>query len=193
MGGAFVRVAMRNIHGLGATETNPCACQWPVAGVTPIPGLPNCDPTTGGASGCTQQEVDVPFCSGIPYGQPGYVQCLEATEQAYSVEEPQAAQSIATFIPTLPASVVAASSPAPATPASSTPAPTGSTSTSVSASAPTVTASSTDLTATPVSSSDSITRWLTETEVDGIPNWALLTGGLLVVWLIMESSGGRRR
>jgi hypothetical protein len=185
---------MRNVHGLGATETNPCACQWPVAGVTPIPGLPNCDPSTGGAPGCTQQEVDVPFCSGIPYGQPGYVQCLEATEQAYSVEEPQAAQAIATFIPTLPASVVAASTPASPTPASSTPATTGSsTSTPVSTSTPTVTASSTDLSATPVSSSDPITDWLTETQVDGIPNWALLAGGLLVVWLIMESSGGRRR
>jgi hypothetical protein len=106
-------------RGVGATQTNPCACYWPLPGVAPTPGLPACN-SQGCAPSCSAQQCATPFCSGIPYGQPGYTECLAATAQAYSVEEPQAASSITQFISTLPASVVKSS----ATPAASTPAAT---------------------------------------------------------------------
>jgi hypothetical protein len=103
-------------RGVGAAQTNPCACYWPQPGVAPTPGLPACN-SQGCAPNCSAQQCATPFCSGIPYGQPGYTECLAATAQAYSVEEPQAASSITQFIATLPASVAKPATPAAAPPA----------------------------------------------------------------------------
>jgi hypothetical protein len=111
-------------RGMGqAAQANPCACYWPLPGVAPTPGLPACN-SSGCAPSCSAQQCATPFCSGIPYGQPGYTECLAATAQAYSVEEPQAAASINTFISTLPASIAKpASTPAAAPPATSSATP----------------------------------------------------------------------
>lgn len=62
-------------RGMGSAF-NPCACQWPLPGVPAIPNTPMCDPATGGAPGCSAAQVAAPFCSGIPYGQPGYADCI---------------------------------------------------------------------------------------------------------------------
>lgn len=60
----------------GMGQADPCACQYQLPGVTLIPNLPLCNPATGTAPSCTAAEGNAPFCAGIPYGQPGYAQCI---------------------------------------------------------------------------------------------------------------------
>lgn len=127
----FVRRGSGYRRGMGAAQANPCACQYPLPGVTPIPGIPNCDPNSGLAPGCSAAQQATPFCSGIPFGQPGYSECLSSTQQAYQTSNPVAAASLATFLPTVKPTPVAASNTAPSTPAQSNapnPTPVGSSS-----------------------------------------------------------------
>ena len=131
----FVRRGSGYRRGMGAAQANPCACQYPLPGVTPIPGIPNCDPNSGLAPGCSAAQQAVPFCSGIPYGQPGYTQCLSATQQTYKSSNPVAGAALATFIPTVAPTPAAPSNtaviPGPSAPAQSNapnPTPVGSSS-----------------------------------------------------------------
>ena len=192
-------------RGMGATQANPCACYWPLPGVAPTPGLPACN-AQGCAPSCSSQQCATPFCSGIPYGQPGYTECLAATAQAYSVEEPQAAASLNTFIATLPASitkpaavVATPSAPVPTTPAATppvTPPQTGSAASPTQTSGPVQTAPTNggSSTATAVYSSSGVLSFL-EGGVSlfgfSLPVWAV---GLITVggiWAISSMGKGK--
>lgn len=73
-------IAMRiSARSLGQTVApNPNACQYSLPGVTPIPGLAICDPTTGLPQGATS--VQPMACSGIEPGAPGYEECMANAE-----------------------------------------------------------------------------------------------------------------
>jgi hypothetical protein len=202
-------------RGVGAAQTNPCACYWPQPGVAPTPGLPACN-SQGCAPNCSSQQCATPFCSGIPYGQPGYTECLAATAQAYSVEEPQAASSITQFIATLPASVVKSSATPPAsTPAAAPPnfppsipaaTPAAAPPVATAAAAPPAAVSNGPATgvvvgtipsaATPASSSDlsSAFSWL-ENSVSifgySFPVWALGLAAVAGVWAVSSMGKGK--
>lgn len=67
------------LSGRGAAAAplqDPCACFYPLPGVplaqTNPNNVPQCNPVTGLAPGCT---VDEPPCGGIAYGAPGYAAC----------------------------------------------------------------------------------------------------------------------
>lgn len=123
-------------RGMGAAgQTDPCACQYKLPGVTLIAGLPLCDPTTGTAPGCSAAEGNAPFCGGIPYGQPGYADCISAAEATTTVGaigpsqivSPASYNAILASLPPPPAAPSApaqsnAPSPAPVSSSSSAPA-----------------------------------------------------------------------
>lgn len=186
-----------------AAQANPCACQQPLSnGVYPDSGIPPCPPGQWYSANCTEAEANMPFCAGIPYGQPGYEQCVQndaaqASNATGAMGQPvNYSAGYEAIIASLP----------PPTPATKTPAGTTPTSSGSGSSTPTsgaagsgvtqsqittaATTSSTDVsgstTATPTPSDFA---WLTESMVDGIPNWALLAGGGLVLLLFL---GGKR-
>ena len=182
------------------TQPNPCACQYQLPGVPLLPNLPVCDPSTGGAPGCSTAETNMPFCNGIPYGAAGFEQCVEA---AAATPETNALDtgtlndqaSYQAIIASLPPPPAPATTPAPTSPAASSPPA------SASQSTPSIVAPVTqqDLAqatnAQPVDVSGSTTvvstpNWFTEESIlSGIPNWALLAGAALGAVLLF---GGRR-
>jgi hypothetical protein len=105
-----------------APQANPCACQYLLPGVPPIPGLPTCDPTTGTAPSCSAAQGNAPFCAGIPYGQPGYAQCIQEAQASTTVG------ALGTPTPVNPASyqAILASLPPPKTPSAATSTPSSS-------------------------------------------------------------------
>jgi hypothetical protein len=120
------------MRGMGAGQL--CACQDQVPGIPLIPNLAICDPATGNAPGCSTAEQNTPYCAGIPYGQPGYAQCIAAASQTTTVGAigPQVPVNPAPYqaiIASLPAPPPAAPAPpAPSAPAQSNapnPAPVG--------------------------------------------------------------------
>lgn len=101
---------------------DPCDCYQPLAGVpasiTNPNNKPQCDPVTGLAPGCTQDE---PPCEGIAYGQPGYAACFAAQGES-SAAAAQQARNLATMGLTYVAPAYAGPVPAVSTPATPTPA-----------------------------------------------------------------------
>ena len=84
----------RRPRGMGQTSAylqDPCDCFYPLPGVSNAITNPNnkpqCDPTTGLAPGCTQDE---PPCEGIAYGQPGYAACYAAQGESAAASAQQA-------------------------------------------------------------------------------------------------------
>ena len=74
----FVRRGAAYRRGMGRASKSLCLPRS-VAGVTPIPGIYQFAIRTGLAPGCSAAQQAVPFCSGIPYGQPGYTPVPLAT------------------------------------------------------------------------------------------------------------------
>lgn len=180
-------------------QANPCACQYLLPGVTPIPNLPTCDPTTGTAPNCSAAEGAAPFCAGIPYGQPGYEECIEQAEATTTVgavgpPTPVNPAPYQAIIASLPVPAPAPSSP---TPAPSTPPPAAQPSPGAAGSGVTQQQISSAATSAPVNvsgtaavaASPSPFAFLTDTAIDGIPNWALLVAAGLGLMLIF---GGKR-
>jgi hypothetical protein len=110
-------------RGLGQTTAylqDPCDCFTPLSGIPNAianpNGKPQCNPATGLAPGCTQDE---PPCNGIPYGAPGYAACFaaqgESTAAAAQQESNLAAMGI-TFTPAAYSGPVSVAAPTVASP-----------------------------------------------------------------------------
>jgi len=98
---------------------DPCDCFYPLPGVsnsiTNPNNKPQCDPTTGLAPGCTQ---DQPPCAGIAYGQPGYAACWASQGESTAAAAQQAANLAAMGISF---AVPAYTGPTPTPPAATSP------------------------------------------------------------------------
>jgi hypothetical protein len=190
-------------RGMGAAgQTDPCACQYQLPGVTPIAGLPTCDPTTGTAPSCTAAEGNMPFCAGIPYGQPGYSQCVAADAASTTVGgigtpaivNPASYNAILASIPTTPpakSNQAAAATPAQSNaPASTSVGSSNPSQTVVQSNAP---APST-VTPTPAlaSSAGCFGFFAGEPCLGPIGLYTLLTGGAAVVVLMLMFGGHHR-
>ena len=212
-----VPIVVRPVRrGVGAVTMvqDPCDCYYPIAGVPDSVANPNnkpqCDPATGIAPACAGQ--DEPPCSGIPYGAPGYTQCLQsasvlAASDAANVGGQASADAVtASFnalIKSVPAPAAAAATP-PATPPAAkrakvaAPAPASSSSVPPAAS-PTTTApaaSSLPAATTPAAGTTAAgpLSFLTGSiSLFGFQIPVLLVGGVAIVGVMMLSGGGKKR
>jgi hypothetical protein len=179
---------------LAQAQANPCACQQPLSnGVYPDSGIPPCPPGQWYSANCTEAEANMPFCAGIPYGQPGYEQCVaadaaQATDATgafgQTVNESAGYNAIIASLPPPPTPKT------PATPAATPTPPAAGSGVTQSQVTTAATTSNTDVSgSTTAVAAPSDFAWFTESMFDGIPNWALLAGAGLGLFLLF---GGRR-
>lgn len=214
-----VPIVVRPVRGRGVGAVSmvqdPCDCFYPIAGVPDSVANPNnkpqCDPTTGIAPAC--HGVDEPPCSGIPYGAPGYTQCLQnasvlAASDASNVGgQASADATTAAFnalIKSVPAPAAAAATPpatppaakrakvaAPAPPASSSSVPPAASSSTV----PPAASSSLPAATTPAAGTTTAgpLSFLTGSiSLFGFQIPVLLVGGVAIVGVMMLSGGKKR-
>ena len=192
--GAVVRMGMGmlGVQQSGPpTLANPGACQNILPGSVPIPGLPQCDLQTGCAPGVSQQECDIPFIAGYAYGTPEYTALLksgaaDAGVDSQDIESQNAV--VASVLSSLPQKTTSPAAAPVTTPSSSAPSSSAPSQVTQSQVTNATNSEPLDLSATtvPVVGSSS---WLTESSIDSIPNWALLAGAGLLLFLMM---GGKK-
>lgn len=207
-----VPIVVRPVRGRGVGAVmvqDPCDCFYPIAGVPDSVANPNnkpqCDPTTGIAPAC--HGVDEPPCAGIPYGAPGYTQCLQnasvlAAFDASNVGGQASADattaSFNALIKSIPAPAAAAATP-PATPPAAkrakVAAPAAVAATPTPAAAPAVPAATAPV--APPAAASILTGPLSfltgSVSLFGFQIPVLLIGGVGIVGVMMLSGGGKKR